>query len=432
MLIKRKSSLLLVLGLFFWITTAQAEPVPLDNIVAIVNDDVVTQTELNYRTRVIKQQMKDAKVTLPEDSVLEPQVLDRIIEQMLVIQAAERFGVFVDDQALNQALYTVARQNKVSVSELRGMLEDEGIDYEKFLDDLRTQLIVQRTEQRMVSNEITLSDEEVEHLYQQSLKSSQQNKQYRVGHILIALTQDPTPEHLAEAQQRALEAQTMLLDTNDFHQVALRYSDSKDVLNQSDLGFRRFNEMPSLFANAVTDMKVGDTAGPFRNSSGLHIIQLLEVQQDAPEEKQLVTETHVRHILLKTNPARNDAETEKAASEIYKSLADGADFATLAKAHSEDLGTKQSGGDLNWMKSKQFVPAFATAMDSLDVNEISKPVKTEFGWHIIQVLERRQSDVTRDTLKAQIQDQIYRRKFNEALQNWYTQLRDQALIEVYI
>lgn len=429
MVYKRLAALLLGLSCSLM---AFAEPVPLDRIVAIVNDDVVTETELGYRMSVIKEQMKGADVSLPGDDVLQPQVLDRLIEQMLVLQAAERYGVFVDDQALNQALYTVARQNDVSVSELRDMLEDDGIDYQKFLNDLRTQITVQRTEQRLISSEISLSGEEIEHLYQQNLKSSQQNKQYRLGHILIALTKDPTPEHINEAEQRAQEAQHALVKSDDFHQIALRYSDSKDVLNQSDLGLRRANELPNLFAGSVSEMEIGDVAGPFRNSSGLHIVQLLEVQQDTELQQRIVDETHVRHILISPNRVRNDKKTKEEIDLVYQAIIDGADFATLAKAHSEDMGTKQAGGDLDWMQSRQLTGPFAEAMDALDINEISKPVQSEFGWHIIQVLDRRQSDVTADILKAQIEEQVYDRKFNEALQNWYTQLRDQALIEVYI
>jgi peptidyl-prolyl cis-trans isomerase SurA len=407
-----------------------AEPVPLDRIIAVVNDDVITENELDYRIAVIRDQMQDSGVTLPPNDILQPQVLDRLIEQMLVLQAADRYGVFIDDQALNQALFSIARQNNVSVSQLRDMLEDDGIDYEKFLDDLRTQITIQRAEQRLIGSEITLSQEEIEHLYQRNLQSSQQNKQYRLGHILVALNKDPNAEQLALAQARALEARHELIDPTEFHQIALRYSDSKDVLERADLGLRRHDELPSLFAEAVHEMEVGDVAGPFRNSSGLHIVQLLEVQED--EAQQIVDQTHVRHILLSTNQVRNDDKTRAELEQLRQEILDGEDFAKLARRYSEDLGTKQAGGDLEWMVSQQLDPAFAQAMEQLEIGEISAPVKSAYGWHIIQVLERRNSDMTENVLKAQIQERVYERKFNEALQNWYTQLRDQALIEVYI
>ncbi len=411
---------------------AFAAPVPLDRIVAIVNDDVVTETELEYRISVIKEQMKTTNVTLPGDDILQPQVLDRLIEQMLVLQAADRYGVFIDDQALNQALFTIAQQNNATVSELRDMLEDDGIDYQKFLDDLRTQITIQRTEQRLISSEITLNNEEIDHLYNQSLKSTQQNKQYRLGHILVALSRDPTPEQVSLAQARALEAQHMLVETEDFQQVALRFSDSKDVLKQSDLGLRRHDELPTLFADSVHKMEVGEIAGPFRNSSGLHLVQLLEVEQGNAQQPRVINETHVRHILLSTNQVRDDKKTLAEIQKIREAIENGDDFASLAQKHSEDFGTRQAGGDLEWTTSQVLDPAFAQTMDSLKIGEISKPVKSAFGWHIIQVLDRRENDVTENVLKAQIQERVYERKFNEALQNWYTQLRDQALIEVYI
>jgi peptidyl-prolyl cis-trans isomerase SurA len=295
----------------------------LDSIVAIVNNDVITANELDFRMGVVKDQMKGSKVPVPSDELMRPQVLERIVEQMLALQVAERYGISIDDETLNQAVTTVARNNHTTVSGLREMLEKDGVDYQSFLEDLRKQVTVQRAEQSFVSSKVHLNQEEVNHLFNQVQKSNNQHKQYRLGHILISLPKDPTSEQIAAAQTKAQEAEASLeASSADFFDVALKYSDSKDVLNQADLGLRKRTELPSIFGDSVDTMKPGDVRGPIRSSSGLHLIKLLEVKDDKP------------------------------------------------------------------------MP--------LDDNQ----------------------------LRARIQEQLYQRKFHEALQNWYTQLRDEAVVQL--
>lgn len=425
--------LLLASFLLFSSASALAEIEPLDNIVAIINDDVVTANELEFRMLVIKEQMKEKNVPLPSDELMRPQVLDRVIEQMLVLQAANRFGLVVDDAALSKAVETVAKNNQTTVSGLREMLEKDGVTYTSFLEDLRKQVVVQRAEQAFVSNKVNLNQEEVNHLYSQITKSNNQNKQYRLGHILISLPKDPTAEQLAAAMKRAQEAQAGLERAeSDFFDVALKYSDSKDVLNQADLGLRKRPELPTIFGDATENMKVGQVSAPIRSSSGLHIIKLLEVKDDAPmaAQNKVVEEYLARHILVATTRARDEAAAKKEIDAIYESLQKGEDFAALAKAKSDDPGSKQEGGQLNWSPAKAYTPAFAEAITSLPKGKISAPVQSEFGWHIIEVLDSRKRDVSDSMLKAKIQEQLYQRKFNEALQNWYTQLKDEASIQV--
>lgn len=403
----------------------------IDQIVAIVNDDVVTANELGFRMDVVKDQMKNANATIPSDDLMRPQVLDRVIEQMLALQAAKRYGIAVDDAALDQAVATVARNNKTTVSGLREMLEKDGVDYTSFLEDLRKQVTVQRVEQSLVSNKINLSQEEVNHLYNQMLKSSNQHKEYRLGHVLISLPKDPTVEQLAAAQKKAQEAQEGLTSNTDFFDVALKFSDSKDVLNQADLGLRKRAELPTIFSDEIDGMKLGDVRGPIRSSSGLHLIKLLEVKDDkASAQSKVVDEYLARHILVAPTRARNEEESKKLIDSIYAKLQKGEDFAALAKAHSDDPGSKVDGGKLNWSQARAFTPAFADSLVKLPKNKISAPIKSEYGWHIIEVLDTRKRDVSDAMLKAKIQEQLYQRKFNEALQNWYTQLKDEASISI--
>jgi peptidyl-prolyl cis-trans isomerase SurA len=421
--------MMIVLAIFSPLAFAAIEPI--DKIVAIVNDDVVTSNELDFRMDVIKEQMQAAKVEVPSDVLMRPQVLDRVIEQMLALQAAKRYGITVDDEMLNKAVGNVARNNNTTVSGLREMLEKDGVDYTSFLDDLRRQVTVQRVEQGLISSKINLSEEEINHQYNQIMKSSNQNKQYRLGHVLISLPKDPSADQLAAAQQKAQEAQAGLETNTNFFDVALKYSDSKDVLNQSDLGLRKAAELPTLFAEEVNGMKVGDVRGPIRSSSGLHLIKLLEVKDDkALAQTKVVEEYLARHILIATTRLRNEEESKKLIESVYTKLQNGEDFATLAKAYSDDTGSKLDGGKLNWTQPRAFTPAFAETMVKLPKGKISAPVKSEFGWHIIEVLDTRSRDVSDSMLKAKIQEQMYQRKFNEALQNWYTQLRDEASVNI--
>lgn len=424
--------LLIPLMLLLLAPWAHAAVEPIDNIVAVVNDDVVTANELAFRMRVVKEQMQQGKVELPNDELMRPQVLDRIIEQMLALQTAKRYGIAVDDEALNQAVATVAKNNRTTVSGLREMLEKDGVNYTSFLEDLRKQVTVQRVEQSMIGSKINLTQEEVNHLYQQVLKSNNQNKQYRLGHILVSLPKDPTAEQVATAQKKAQEAlEAMKKDGSDFFNVALKYSDSKDVLNQADLGLRKRTELPTIFGDAVDPLKQGDVAGPFRSSSGLHVIKVLELKDDkATATNKVVEEYLVRHILVATTRVRSDEQAKKEIDEIYQQLQNGSDFTTLAKAKSDDTGSKQEGGKLNWSQSRAFTPAFAQAVETLPKGKLGTPIKSEFGWHIVEVLDNRKRDVTDNMLKARIQEQLYQRKFQEALQNWYTQLRDEAMIQV--
>lgn len=408
-----------------------AELQPIDSIVAIVNDDVVTENELSFRMKVVKDQMKDASVPLPSDDLLRPQVLDRFIEQMLILQTAERYGIKVDDQMLNQTVQNIARKNNTTVSGLRQMLEKEGVNYTDFLDDLRRQLTVQRTEQAFVADTIHLSEDEVEHLYQQTLNANDENKQYRVGHILISLPKDPTSEQLTQAQSRADKAYEALQNKQDFFDVALRYSNSKDVLNSADLGLRKRTELPTLFSDVVTDMSLKDVHEPIRSTNGFHVIQLLEVKESQAQQH-VVEEYRARHILVTTTRLRNEDEAKKQIDSIYKQLQNGTSFAELAKTYSDDLGSKQSGGELDWTQPQYLAPAFAKTMVELPVGTVSKPVKSDFGWHVIEVLDKRERDLSGQVLKANIQEQIFQRKLHEALQNWYTQLRDEAVIKTTI
>lgn len=416
--------------LTFVAVQALAKVVTLDSIAAIVNDDVITQSELETRTAMVTEQMQAAKIELPSKAIIKNQVLDRMIEQMLVLQAAERYGIKIDDQALNQALYAIAKQNNTDVEGLKVLLEKDGIHYQDFLSDLRKNLAVQRTERAVVGENIHLSSEEVTYLMNQMQKSSHANTQYRLGHILISLPQDPNEEQLAQAQSRAQLALDNLNEEKPFQQVAIEFSDSKDVLKSSDLGLRHENELPTLFSEKAVNLKLNEVAGPFRNASGLHIIKLLEVKQDEATQPYMVAESNVRHILISPNKVRSKAQAKKIIDEVHAKLQQGGDFDQLAKEYSDDIGSKQAGGKLGWVSNQSLVPPFVEAMEKLKLNQLSEPVETNYGWHVMEVLDRRTADRTAELKRNEIQEKLYERKYQEALQSWYTQLRDEAHVQM--
>ncbi len=427
--------LLLTMFLSFSGLVALAAPQSLDKIVAIVNNDVITENELAFRMALVKEQMKsapqDVAPVLPGDDVLSHQVLDRMIEQRLIKQAAEKSGVVISDVDVRQALETVARQNKMTVEQLKNTLAQDGIEYDKFEDDLRNQVMASRAQQRLVGSTIKLSDAEIDHWVAQAENQMAAQRQYLFGHILIALPKDPTPEQLAEANKQAELVMQKLNQKNDFHQVALAHSDSSDVLEKTDLGWRYAHELPTLLSDIAPKLDKGDLKGPIRDGSGLHIVQLLDLKErDLP--KQWVEETHVRHILVATNQVRDEQKARERINEVVQKLKSGEDFAALAKVYSDDPGSKLAGGDLGFVQAKSLTPKFAETMKSLKVGELSEPVLTPFGWHVLEVVEVKKREVTHEMLRADIQEKLYQRKMNEALQNWYTQLRDQAQVQTYL
>jgi peptidyl-prolyl cis-trans isomerase SurA len=415
---------------FFCSLLAHAAPQSLDKIVAVVNSDVITQHELDFRMDLVKNQIGAAS-QLPSDEVLAEQVLDRMIEQTLVEQAATRSGVTVTELDLRQAVESIAKQNRMTVDELKEALQQDGLTYEKFQEDLKAQVTASRAQQRIVGSSIRLSDAEIDHWVAQNKNRVQAQRQYLFGHILIALPKDPTPEQIEEANKRAALALAKLKEHGDFRKVALTYSDSSDVLDKPNLGWRYSHELPTLLADIAPTLEKGDIRGPIRNGSGLHIVELLDVKDDETP-KQWVEETHARHILIGLNELRDEKKALERANEVIAKLESGADFAKLAKEYSDDPGSKQSGGDLGFVQPKSLTPKFAETMTQLKVGERSKPVLTPFGWHVIEVLDRQKREVSHELLRAEIQEKLYQRKMNEALQNWYTQLRDQAQVQTYL
>jgi peptidyl-prolyl cis-trans isomerase SurA len=406
--------------------TASAPLEPVDKIVAVVNDDVITSTELDTRLHSIKEQLKNQSSPIPPDAVLKKQVLDRMILASLQLQLADRNGIRVDDETLNRTIERIAADNKLSLTEFRSVLEKEGYDFATFREDIRREILISRVQQRQVTDRIMVTEQEIDNFLATQRAQGNTGAEYHLAHILIAVPDASSSERIQAARQRAEDILKKLRAGANFQETAIAVSDGQQALQGGDLGWRKAGELPTLFVDTVTHMKTGDVSDLIRSPSGFHIIKLLEQRN---EQRHIVTQTHARHILIRTDELTNDDAAQARLKDIRQRIQGGADFAALARQYSNDAATANNGGDLGWVNPGEMVPAFQAQMDKLATGEISKPFKTGFGWHIVQVLDRRRHDDTDAFIRSQAREAIHKRKTEEELQSWLARLRDDAYIE---
>ena len=415
----------LTLGLIFLFAARPALAETLDEIAAVVNDQVVLASELEAETRKVVAQLRQRNVTLPSTPVIQRQVLERLIMQRLQLAMADRLGIRVDDATLNAAVARIAEQNKLSLSEFRRALEEDGYEYAEFREGLRDEIALARLHQRQTESMASVSPQEIDE-FLASQGPGGDRDEYLLGHILIATPEAASAEQLQAAEAEAAEARQRLEAGEDFAQVAARYSDSATALEGGSLGWRSRAELPTLFAEQVPAMNVGQV-DRVQNPSGFHIIKLLDKRSS---ERQLVTQTHARHILIRTNEIVSDEDARLRLESLAQRIENGADFTELARANSDDKGSAAQGGDLGWASPGTFVPAFERTMAELAPGEISEPFQTQFGWHIVQVLERRQHDSTEEFRRVKAAETIRQRKSEEALESWLRRLRDEAYVDI--
>ena len=422
----------------------------LDAIVAVVNDDVITRRELEAATATIKIQLRQQKVPIPPDSVLENQVLERLILSQLQLRAAERNGITVDDATLNAAIETLARRNNMNLTQLRQMIEKDGADFAKFRDDVRREIMAGRLRQKLVDSQIQVSEQDVDSLQAQlagggSLGgggngAAAGEREYHLAQILIALPEGATPQQVETARREADKVLARLRQGADFRQMAVSVSAGRQALEGGDLGWRRADQLPTLFAEVVPKLRPGQLSELIRSPSGFHIVKLLEVKgggetKDGGETRSsassnLVTQTHARHILLKTSPQLSDDEARQRLAQLRQRIQSGEDFAVVARANSEDTPSAEHGGDLGWVTPGMLVPQFEQAMNELQPGEISAPFKTPFGWHIVQVQERRQGPASTETERARVREALLRRRADEEWELTLRRLREEAYVEI--
>lgn len=403
------------------------EPVILDRIRAVVNNDVITQQELTTRLNAAIKQLQKQGTLLPDNNILEKQVLERMITEMLQSQFAKENGLRVDDMQLEKALARVAQQNKFeSVAAFRAKLEKDGVDFNKFREEIRNEIVSVRLREREVDSKLVISESDIEDYLATQANQGNKGEELQLAHILIVVPEQASAESIQTYKRRAEEAQAKLKAGAPFAQIAAGYSDAKDALQGGLLGWRPADRLPSLFSDPLSKMKPGEVSPLLRSPTGFHLIKLLERKtSDTPV---FITQTHARHILIKTSELVSENEAKARLQEIKSRIDKGADFAEQARLHSED-GSAPQGGDLNWLSPGETVPEFEKAMDALKINQVSGLVQSGFGWHLIQVLERRNTDVSVDQKKQQARNAIRSYKSDDAYQDWLRQLRDRASID---
>ena len=398
----------------------------LDSVVAVVNDDVITRYELDEHVRMVVRQLQKQRTPLPAPDVLERQILERMIADMLQAQFARESGVRVDDLQLDAAITRIAQQNKFTTSaEFRARLEADGVDYKKFREEIRSEIISTILREREVDSKLIISDSEVDNYLTNKNRKVGAGEEYHLAHILVSVPEQASAEKIQAARDKAEQALKQLRSGADFAQTAAGASDARDALKGGDLGWRPNGSIPPLFLNELQKLQAGQVSDVLRSPSGFHIIKLVEKRSgNAP---MVITQTHARHILIKTSEIVSENEAKKRLMEIRQRIEAGADFAEQAKRYSQD-GSSQQGGDLDWLSPGQTVPEFEGAMNKLQPGMIGT-VQTQFGWHLIQVLERRDTDVSEQQKRQQARVSIGTFKSDELYQDWLRQLRDRAFVE---
>jgi peptidyl-prolyl cis-trans isomerase SurA len=402
---------------------------PLNHIAATVNDDVIMQSELDSRVEMVIEQLHKQGAQLPPESALKKQVLDRLILENLQLQMAERSGIRIDDETLNKNLRTLASQNGMTLDQFRQVLEKDGYDYIAFRENFRNQLTMNRVRQQMVDNRVEVTEQEVDHLLATAASFNDQNREYYLAHILVSVPEAASPEQIQAAQKRVDDILARLKAGADFAQMAIAESDGQQALEGGDLGWRKTGQLPSFFSGVVGELQKGQISDPIRSPSGFHLVKIVDIRGD---ERHVTQQTKARHILLRPDTLTSEAETKIRIQQLRDRIAQGEDFAKLARANSQDPGSGSEGGDLGWVTPGQMVPEFEKAMDELKVGEVSQPVESRFGWHLIQVLDRREQDNTENYQRTRARESIRQRKTDEELEIWLRRLRDESYVEYHL
>ena len=399
-----------------------------DRIVAVVNKEVVTASELRERVAYAERELKRQGTPAPEPALLERQVLERLILDKAQLQLATESGVRVDEVQLDRSIERIAENNNLTLAAFRKALEADGVQMDKFREEVRRQIIMQRLREREVDERIEVSESEIDLYLEEQKTGGAERVEYNVAHILVRLPEQASPERIAQARSRAEKARDEARTGADFGRLAASYSDAGDALQGGQMGWRAADRLPELFATALQAMKPGEVSDVLRSPGGFHVLRLVE--RRGAGEGRAVTQNHTRHILIRTNELVSETEARRRLSELRERIvAGGADFAQIARLNSADVSAAQ-GGDLGWIYPGDTVPEFERVMDSLKPGEVSQPVKTPFGWHLVQVMERRTGGLPPERQRFVARQALRERKSDEAYQEWLRQLRDRTYVEI--
>ncbi|MCH8499495.1 MAG: peptidylprolyl isomerase [Marinobacter sp.] len=419
-------ALLLLLALTM-ASLAQAERKPLDRIIAVVNDDVILQSEQDSRVRTVASRLNAQGTPLPPRDVLAERVLEQLIIDSIQLQMAANFGMRVSDNELNETMQNIAARNNLSLAQFERELAREGLTYREAREQIRREMLISRLQQRLVDNRVRVTQREVSNFLAAEASRDDGGIEYLLAHILISVNNFNNDAEVAEARAKAERLLSELQAGADFRQVAVAESDASNALEGGVLGWRTGGQLPTLVADVVPGLSVTEPSEILQSGSGFHIVTILDKRGDA---SRLVEQSRVRHILIRPTDLVSEQRAEERIRDVYRRLQDGEDFAVLARELSDDVVSGSAGGDLGWVNPGQMVPAFEQAMTDARVGQLQGPFRSQFGWHILEVQERRQQDMASEIREAEARQALYRRKFDVELQNWIREIRDEAFVDL--
>lgn len=402
-----------------------AAPELLDRVMAVVDDDVIMASELTKRMDTVRVQNNDRD--LPDDSALREQVLERMITESVQLQMADRAGIRISESQLDDAMTRIAAQNSMSLAEFQQAMASEGVSFSYARQQIRNEMRVSRVQQYQVGERIQITDQDVDYFLASDIGRMASAAEYRLRHILISVSSGSTAEQYKSAEDKANSLVTKLRDGAEFGRIAMAESSGGTALNGGDMGWRKEGQLPSIFADIAPQMDINDISAPIRTASGFHIIKLEEKRGGSSK---LIEQAQVRHILIQTNEIRDEDQAKDLIDQLYERVAAGADFAKLAKEFSDDPGSGAGGGDLGWVSPGDMVPEFESTMASTPTGEYSRPIRSQFGWHILEVTERRKTDIGEEVQRNQVRQMLYSRRFDEELPIWLRKIRSEAYVDL--
>ncbi|MEM9102413.1 MAG: peptidylprolyl isomerase SurA [Pseudomonadota bacterium] len=419
--------IIILLSLIGMTNLSHANNFRLDGVIAIVDEDVILESELARKLDTVKQQLAKRGTKLPSETALEKQVLERLILDSIQLQMANRAGIRINDQQLNKVMTEMAKESQLNLSQFRKNLENTGINYTLFREDLKNEMMINRVRQAQVSRRIFVSEQEINNLVELIDQQGETTQQYQLGHILIAVPETARPNEVTKARDRAHNIVKDLRKGADFAQTAIAESDGQNSLQGGDFGWKTLNQVPTLFVGAIKQLNKDGVSEPIRSASGFHILKLYDSRG---EKKHIVAQTNSRHILIKPSKIISESKAQAKLRQLRTQILDGEDFAKLARMHSDDLGSGSLGGELGWNNEDVFDPAFQEQLDSMNKGEITQPFRSQFGWHIVQLLDRRQDDQTLEMKKQRAARILSGRKFDEEVENWMREIREKSYVKI--
>lgn len=402
----------------------------LDRVAVIVNEGVVLESEVEQLLQQVKTNAARSNAQLPSDKVLRIQVIDRLVLTELQKQMAERMGITISDVQLEQTIAGIANEQRMSVDELRARVIADGDNWSNYRESIRNELITSEVQRAAVRRRVSISPQEIANLVEAMNQATEQEVEYRLGHILVGFRDNATADEVQATRERAEQLLAQLRDGVDFEKAAITSSSGSRALDGGDLGWMNINAMPTLFADAVRGKNQGELIGPLRSGVGFHILKVNEIRGIEQVE---ITEVNARHILITPSVILSDRRAKEQLEEIRKGIIAGEiDFADAAREHSADTGTATNGGELGWAEPSIYAPEFEQAVQQGKIGEISLPFKTQFGWHIVEVIDRRVQDATKRSQENRAYQLLFSRKYQEELENWQQEIRDEAYVEAVI